>query len=72
MTAGIISAAPVDVSALPSPTGAPQWTSTPLPTVGSMTKLVSSTAQVDERAGGHQPLVAPRVSPLMKCFCRAR
>ena len=30
------------------------------------------TAQIDERAGGHQPLVAPRVSPLMKCFCRAR
>ena len=29
-------------------------------------------AQVDERAGGHQPLVAPSVSPLMKCFCRAR
>ena len=29
-------------------------------------------AEVDEPAGGHQPLLAPSVRPLMNCRCRIR
>ena len=38
---------------------------------GRARRSVSSPPQVDELAGGHHPLLAPSVSPLMKCFCSA-